>query len=152
MLRYLSRISARKKTRLEVRNPRLSPVIDVFEKDEPATYLPGSPGYRVARGRSGLGFFATQAELGRFQGIVIRSLFTGKFLYTNNLIAMIGLILTAVFMGGIPLALISADLIFDQNRLPILLMFTDIQLVVNLVFGMAILLTAVVNIIKLSTR
>ena len=42
-------------------------------------YLVGWPGYRNARGRSGLGYVETQAEWAHMQGLFLRWLITGKF-------------------------------------------------------------------------
>lgn len=47
--------------------------------DDRTKYLIGWPGYRNAEGRSGLGYFETNAEWAHMQGLFFRWLITGKF-------------------------------------------------------------------------
>lgn len=150
MKRSLRKNINKKKPKLQAGNPGLTDVIDIFENDESATYLLGSPGYRVARGRSGLGWIETQAELAQFLGMMIRSLFTGDFHKTKDPIVLFGMIFCGIFLAGIPLALVLAELILDRNPWDSLwFIFTFPNFLfgsANLLVGVAVLVNAVKNI------
>jgi hypothetical protein len=88
-----------KKPKLEVKNPRLSPAIEISNEDERMIYLVGWPGYRTARGKSGLGYVETQAELAHMQGLMLRWLFTGKF-RTHNPFYLAFMFIFG-FLGGV---------------------------------------------------
>jgi len=150
MNRSFRRIVKHKRPKLQVKNPRLAPVIDIFENDESAIYLTGSPGYRVARGRSGLGYIETQAESARIQGAMIRWLFTGKFHKTKEPIVLFGMILAGAFLGGIPLLFILIGLFLTDNIFSILLLLIiDIP---NIAMGVAILIGAVLSILTWNSK
>lgn len=58
-------------------------------------YLVGWPGYRNARGRSGLGYVETQAEWAHMQGRMFRMLITGKAI-THNPIFLFGMFIVGL--------------------------------------------------------
>ena len=64
--------------------------------DDKTKYLIGWPGYRNAEGRSGLGYFETNAEWAHMQGVFLRRMVTGTF-RTRNPIYWVFL----AFMGAI---------------------------------------------------
>jgi hypothetical protein len=102
--------------RIRLLKPKtLTPVspIDVFETDEHAIFELGSPAYRNACNRSGLGYIESQAELARFQGVLLRSLLTGKYYTARDPLALLAMLMIAVWLGVIPLALIGATVWFD---------------------------------------
>lgn len=74
--------------------------------DEGTKYLIGWPGYRNAEGRSGLGYFETNAEWGHMRGRIFRMLITGKVI-TRNLIFLFGMFIVGMIYSlpvilGIP--------------------------------------------------
>ncbi len=106
--------------KLEIRHPRFSRVVDIFEFDETATLIPGSPGYRVARNRSGLGYLETRAEWARMQGLMLKWLVTGKFKTRNPVYIIFMLIFGIVWASPIPLIFYSFfnwDIYSAQNFL-----------------------------------
>lgn len=72
-------------------------------------YLIGWPGYRNARGRSGLGYVETQAEWAHMRGRIFRMLLAGKVL-TRNPIFLIGLLMVGT-IGVLPLILGIPDIL-----------------------------------------
>ncbi|GEM_PF-2000282 len=145
MNRSFRRVVKHKRPKLPVKNPRLAPVIDIFENDESAIYLLGSPGYRVARGRSGLGWIETQAELARFQGIMIRWLFVGKFYRTKDPLVLFSMIFVGIFLGGIPLVFVLMGLFFTDQKLASVAVF--IGAMPNLAIGISILAGASLSVL-----
>ena len=67
-------------------------IYEIVEHDENAKYLPGWPGYRTSKNKSGLGYLETQTGLAYIQGIMLRYLITGKF-RTHNPIYLLGMAL-----------------------------------------------------------
>lgn len=125
-----------KKPKLKARSLRPTSPIDIFESDRRAIYELGSPAYRVARNRSGLGYVETQAELARFEGTMLRWLFTGKFYTTTEPLVLLGMICAGMLLGGIPLALILAALLFD-GFIPAL--FPLMSGILNILVGLSLL-------------
>jgi len=149
MNRSFRRIIKHKRPKLQIRNPRLSPVIEIFENDESAGYVPGSPGYRVARSRSGLGYLETQAEYARIQGSMIRSLFTGKFFQTRDPVVLFGMFLVGTCIGLIPLVLILGELFLGRDPAAIFLFVYGLP---NIAWGVSILAGALLSIGNWNTK
>ncbi|RJP48816.1 MAG: hypothetical protein C4583_13725 [Anaerolineaceae bacterium] len=66
----------------------------------------GWPGYRNADGRSGLGYFESNAEWGHMQGRILRMLITGKVITRNPIFLfgmfVIGMIYSLPVILGLP--------------------------------------------------
>ena len=103
-----------RKPKLEVKNPRLSPAIEISNEDEKMLYLVGWPGYRTTRDKSGLGYIETQAELAHMQGLMLRWLFTGKF-RTHNPFYLFFMFLFGLLWGVVPLLGIAIEVFFSGN-------------------------------------
>jgi hypothetical protein len=115
--------------------------IDIAEYDDNARYLIGWPGYRTSRNKSGLGYVETQAELAHMQGLMIRWLFTGKFI-THNPFFLLMITLFGIFVGIFPLVMLLAEIFLSDNTvilylLPALLpyMAVGIGLFINVVIS-----------------
>ncbi len=130
------------KPKLEIRHPRFSCEVDIFENNEAAKYLIGSPNFRTARGRSGLGNIESQDELSYIQGVMISWLITGKFHRTREPFALLGMLLIGIFLSGIPLILILMDMIFSQSATTSFLLIVNIP---NFALGFAALIGAIIN-------
>lgn len=79
-------------------------------------HLIGWPGYRNARGRSGLGYFETNAEWAHMRGRIFRMLVTGKVI-TRNPIFLFGMFIVGAIYSlpvilGIPEILAGNTLIW----------------------------------------
>ena len=132
-----------KKPKLQVRNPRPEHVVNIFESDESANFLIGSPGYRNARNRSGLGYFETVGELSRIQGIIIKSLFAGQFHITQEPSALISMIILSIFWGVIPCTLIIVGYFFDKSVPIFTLLITGFP---NMLIGIFVSISASMSI------
>ena len=91
-----------RKPKLEVKNPRLSPVIEISELDEKMIYLVGWPGYRTSRNKSGLGYVESEAELARMEMLMLLWLVNGKF-RTHNPIYLLTMFVFGFICGVAPL-------------------------------------------------
>lgn len=98
------------------KSPELFPVSNAFDAQGRSMNIIGWPGYRNAAGRSGLGYFETNAEWGHMQGLFIKWLVLGKF-RTHNPFYLLGMTFIGLLYGGIPLALILYDAISSRNWL-----------------------------------
>jgi hypothetical protein len=76
-------------------------------------YLIGWPGYRNARGRSGLGYVETQAEWAHMRGRIFSMLLAGKVL-TRNPIFLIGMLVVGT-ISALPLILGVPDILAGGN-------------------------------------
>ena len=77
--------------------------------DERAFLLTGWPGHRLRQGRSGYDPLDMDFELAHVEGLMVRWLFTGKFL-TQHAIYLLGMIFLSA-LGLIPLVLGAGDLL-----------------------------------------
>lgn len=107
-----------RKPKLEVKNPRLSPVIEISDFDEKMVYLVGWPGYRTSRNKSGLGYIETQAELARMEILMLKWLVTGRF-RTHNPIYLLTMFAFGLLVGVIPAIGIIVE-IFNSGNFAIL--------------------------------
>lgn len=114
----------RKKTKLKARSLKPTAPIDMFENDLHARFELGSPAYRIAKNRSGLGYVETQAELARFQGTMLVRLATGKFHVTREPMTLIAMSLLGLFWAVIPCALLLAAFLLDPSVPSLLLLGT----------------------------
>jgi len=72
-------------------------------------YLIGWPGYRNARGRSGLGYVETQAEWAHMRGRIFQMMWTGKVI-TRNPIFLFGMLVVGAIYS-LPLVLGLPDIL-----------------------------------------
>lgn len=86
------------------------------QKNEPdnlaylqSKYLIGWPGYRNARGRSGLGYVETQAEWAHMRGRIFQMMWTGKVI-TRNPIFLFGMLVVGAIYS-LPLILGLPDIL-----------------------------------------
>jgi hypothetical protein len=123
--------------------PELSPASNAFDARGRPMNIIGWPGYRNAAGRSGLGYFETNAEWGHMQGLFIRWLVLGKF-RTHNPFYLLGMTFIGLIYGGIPLTFILYEAIVGGNW-PIL--FLLIVAFPALPIGILLLVNVVLSII-----
>ncbi len=88
--------------------------------DEKTKYLVGWPGYRTYRNKSGLGYIETRAEEAHMQGLMLRWLWTGKFI-THNPIYLLLMLLISILTAGLPLFFIMMELWLGQFAILLLL-------------------------------
>lgn len=129
-----------RKPKLEVKNPRLSPVIEISDMDEKMIYLVGWPGYRTTRGKSGLGYVESKAELAHMQGLFIRWMFTGKF-RTHNPVYLLFMFAFGFLCGVAPLIGIFIQIfVWKEQAIPgFLLVLSPYMAVGNAIFVNALL-------------
>ncbi len=99
----------------------LTPVapIDIFETDEHAMYEIGSPGYRTAPYRSGIGYIESQAEMARLEETMVRWLFTGTFQVNTEPTAFVAMLVLGVYCAAFPLGTV-LGLILADGTLPLM--------------------------------
>jgi hypothetical protein len=121
--------------------PELSPDSNAFDAHGRPMNVIGWPGYRNAAGRSGLGYFETNAEWGHMQGLFIRWLALGKF-RTHNPLYLLGMTFLGLIYGGIPLTLILYEAIFTGHWqiLALIIVFP------NIVAGILLLVNVLLSI------
>ncbi len=88
--------------------------IDITEYDDNVRYLIGWPGYRTSKNKSGLDYLDTRAELAHTQGVMIRWLFTGKFI-THNPIFLFFMALFGVLVGIIPFVMLLTEISVSRS-------------------------------------
>jgi hypothetical protein len=141
---------SKNKPKLEIRHPRFSRDVDIFENDETAKFVPGSPGYRVARNRSGLGYLETRAEWARMQGLMIKWLVTGKFKTRNPIYIIFMILFGAAWASPIPLILFA---LFNWNSdVAQNLLIAIVTSLPYVILGILLLINAVVSLIKWNDR
>ncbi len=102
----------RKKTRLKASILKPSAPIDMFENDLRARFELGSPAYRIAKNRSGLGYVESVAEYSRFQGTLIRSVASGQGYITREPTLLIAMLIVALFWSVLPVSLLVMGLLY----------------------------------------
>jgi len=116
--------------------------LDMAEFDDNARYLIGWPGYRTSGNKSGLGYMETRAEWAHMQGVMIRLLFTGKFI-THNPIFLFMMSVFGILVGALPLIMLLAEVFLSRNLVilfyafPTILPYTaiGIGLVINVIIS-----------------
>jgi hypothetical protein len=88
-------------------DPAETPFPFVGEKEG---FLIGWPGYRTRPEKFGLAYVESEAELGHMQGVIFRSLLTGRQL-TNNPIYQ-----AVLFLVGLTLAFPLVPILFELSR------------------------------------
>lgn len=89
-------------------------IIDITDYDDNAKLLVGWPGYRTSKDKSGLGYLETQAELARMQGLMLRWMFTGKFI-THNPIYLLIMFIFGILVGVFPLAVLLEEILVSGD-------------------------------------
>ena len=128
----------------ESRRKKWHPV-DITEFDDNARYLIGWPGYRTSRNKSGLGYMETRAEWAHMQGVMIRLLFTGKFI-THNPIFLFMMSAFGILVGVLPLVMLLAEIFLSRNFLIIFYVFPVILPYMSI--GMGLVINVVVSILN----
>jgi hypothetical protein len=125
------------------------PPVDLFESDMRARLELGSPAYRIANNRSGLGYIETQAEMARMQATMVSRLFTRRLHVTSEPTALVAMILLGLLWGVVPLGLIVIGWLADR-RVPLIPLLVGGGL--NLLIGLFAFLSAVKSIACLARR
>ncbi len=115
-------IEWRGKKKLKPRRPKPTAPVDMFESDLRARFEVGSPAYRIARNRSGLGYVETQAELARFQGTMVARVFTGRFHVSREPTTLIAMTIVALFGAVIPSVFLIAVFLLERSVLALALL------------------------------
>jgi hypothetical protein len=89
--------------------------VDDKHRQDPASTLPGWPGYRTRSGRSGLDPIDNRTEAGHMAGVFIRGLFTATLLTRNPFYLLLFGVLGVLFLSPFSVALLSA---FPGSGLP----------------------------------
>lgn len=124
------------------KSPELFPASNAFDAQGRPMNIIGWPGYRNAAGRSGLGYFETNAEWGHMQGLFIRWLALGKF-RTHKPFYLLGMTFIGLLYGGIPLILILHEAIFAGKWAILLLLIVFPNILVGILLLINVLLSLV---------
>ncbi len=115
-------IEWRGKKKLKPRRPKPTAPVDMFESDLRARFEVGSPAYRIARNRSGLGYVETQAELARFQGTMVARVFTGKFHVSREPTTLIAMAILGLFGAVIPSIFLITVFLLERSAMAMFLL------------------------------
>ncbi len=135
----------RKKRKLKARSLKPTAPIDIFQSDLRAQSELGSPGYRVARNRSGLGYVETVAEYARFQGTMIRSVASGQGAIVREPTAFIAMLIVAIFWGVLPGGMLAIGLLYGglEPGFTVPVLITAIMAIPDLAVGVFALISVI---------
>ncbi len=136
----------RKKTTLKARSLKPKAPIDMFENDLRARFELGSPAYRIARNRSGLGYVESVAEYSRFQGTMIRSVVAGKGYIAREPTVLIAMLIVAILWGILPGSMLVLGLL--SGGLDLGITITILIVTVTAIPDIAVGVFALISLIK----
>ena len=116
-------------------------IIDITDYDDNAKYLIGWPGYRTSKDKSGFGYLETQAELAHMEGLMLRWIFTGKFI-SHNPFYLFSICLFGLFVGVIPMIMLLGEILVEGN---FALLFEFLPILPYMIVGIALFLNVIIS-------
>ncbi len=135
----------RKKGKLTARSLKPSAPIDMFQNDLRARFELGSPAYRIAQSRSGLGYVETVAEYSRFQGTMIRSVASGQGYIAREPTVLIAMLMVATFWAILPGGMLVIGLLYGGSDpgITLTLLFAAVVAIPDLAVGVFALISLI---------
>jgi hypothetical protein len=120
-----------KMAKIKTYPPIFFPEIDISDLDAKTVFMLDLPGHRTAKGRSGLGYVASSTELAYMQGLMLRWLFTRKFL-THNPVYLLVMFVSGFMVGVVPLGAVLFKVIDYANYV---IDYANYEIVFALILG-----------------